>query len=245
MDASDLLIVIPARGGSKGLPGKNAKTLGDYPLLKWTSDAVAQSGLTGFQCILSTDDNVIAGIGKEAGMDVPFTRPDLLSTDTASAVDVCCHALEWFAAERNFNATYLMLLQPTSPFRPPHVIREAYTMLCKDNTDAVIGVKSIHRSTSTLFHADEHFNMTPLDSEATLITRRQDTRTLYTPNGAMYAIKNETLLEQQTLFPVRKTGIILDQIQSHDIDDSTDWEIATALVNSGLSWRSVPAPSGS
>jgi len=239
MDASNLLIVIPARGGSKGLPGKNAKTLGKHPLLQWTSDAVALSGLKNYQCVLSTDDDEIAKIGKSIGLDVPFTRPAKLANDTASAVDVVKHAFEWFISERNFHAECLMLLQPTSPFRPPHIIREAYTMLQKNATDAVIGVKPIHRNLSTLFYADEKQNMTPVDEKAKLITRRQDVRTLFTPNGAMYAIKSSILESQKTLFPTDSKGITLDQIQSHDIDDPKDWVIANSYVSAGLSWRST------
>jgi CMP-N,N'-diacetyllegionaminic acid synthase len=238
MDASNLLIVIPARGGSKGLPGKNARSLGQYPLLQWTSDAIDLSGLENYQCVLSTDDDEIAAIGKRIGLDVPFTRPTELANDTASAVDVIKHALEWFRRERNFHAECLMLLQPTSPFRPPHIIRDAYSMLQENATDAVIGVKPIHRNLSTLFYADENQNMTPVDENEKLITRRQDVRTLLTPNGAMYAIKSNILESQNTLFPTDSKGIRLDQIQSHDIDDHMDWTIATSYVNAELSWRS-------
>lgn len=242
MDASTLLIIIPARGGSKGLPGKNSRTLGKYPLLKWTSDAVARSGLENYQCVLSTDDEEIAAIGKNAGLDVPFARPAELATDTASAVDLASHALEWFSSERNFNAEYLMLLQPTSPFRPPNIIRETFSMLQDGSTDAVIGVKPIHRSLSMLFYADEQHNMTPVNDQAELITRRQDVRTLYTPNGAMYAIKSDVLKTQKTFYPKNNKGIILDQIQSHDIDDPVDWAMASSYVESGLSWRSDYQP---
>lgn len=237
MDASKLLIVIPARGGSKGLPGKNSRILGSYPLLKWTTDAIALSGLENYQCVLSTDDEEIAAIGKNIGLHVPFLRPAELSSDTASAVDVSYHALEWFRNEKKFCAEYLMLLQPTSPFRPPHIIHEAYSMLQENYIDAVIGVKPIHRNLSTLFYTDNQQNMTPLDNQAELITRRQDVRTIYTPNGAMYAIKSDTLEKQKTLFPNNNRGIILDQIQSHDIDDSTDWAMAESYVHSQLSWR--------
>ena len=154
MDASNLLIVIPARGGSKGLPGKNSRILGSYPLLKWTTDAIALSGLKNYKCVLSTDDDEIAAIGEGIDLDSPFIRPTELATDSATAVDVACHALDWFTNEKNFRAEYLMLLQPTSPFRPPHIIHEAYSMLHENYTDAVIGVKPIHRNLSTLFYSD-------------------------------------------------------------------------------------------
>lgn len=102
MDASKLLIIIPARGGSKGLPGKNAKILGGHPLLKWTADAISLSGLKNYQCVLSTDDEEIAEIGSGIGLDVPFIRPTELATDTASAVDTANHAIDWYNAKRDF-----------------------------------------------------------------------------------------------------------------------------------------------
>ena len=238
MDASNLLIIIPARGGSKGLPGKNVKMLGDFPLIKWTSDAVLHSGLVNHQCILSTDDREIAEIGRNIGLHVPFIRPPELGDDTATAVSVIDHAIKWFNAERNYQPEYLMLLQPTSPFRSPGVIHDAYSMLLERDTEAVIGVKPIHRNLSTIFSTTEQENMLPIDSQAKLVTRRQEVRTLYTPNGAMYATRCDTFSTQKTLFPKNNRGIILDKIQSHDIDDPMDWAIAESYVNSNLSWRS-------
>jgi len=242
MNASQLLIVIPARGGSKGLPGKNTKTLGDYPVLQWTSDAIALSGLVNYRCILSTDNQEIATIGKSIGLDVPFIRPSELATDTATAIDVVEHALNWLDREQDFQAKYLMLLQPTSPFRSPQIIHEAFSLLSRpeteNDTDAIVGVKPIYRSLGTLFYADEKNSLSPLEQQAKLTTRRQDVRALYTPNGAMYAIKSDTLKTQKTLFPKNSKAILMDQIQSHDIDEPMDWMMATAYVNAKLSWRS-------
>lgn len=237
MDASKLLIIIPARGGSKGLPGKNAKILGGHPLLKWTADAISLSGLKNYQCVLSTDDEEIAEIGSGIGLDVPFIRPTELATDTASAVDTANHAIDWYNAKRDFQPKYLMVLQPTSPFRPPHTIHEAFSLLSENDTDAIVGVKPIHRALGTLFYTDEKNMLAPLERQNKLATRRQDVRTIYTPNGAMYVIKSDILKTQKTFFPKNSKAIIMDQIQSHDIDDPVDWSIATALVNSGLSWR--------
>ncbi len=237
MDASQLLIVIPARGGSKGLPGKNARILGNHSLLKWTADAITMSGLENYQCILSTDDEKIAAIGEGIGLDVPFVRPAELATDTANTVDAVNHTIEWVKNNRNFHPDYLMVLQPTSPFRPPHVIFEAFSLISENEVDAIIGVKPIHRALGTLFYTDPKNTMTPLEQQTTLNTRRQDVRTLYTPNGAMYVIKNDLLKAQKTFFPQNSKAIVMDQIQSHDIDDLVDWSIATAYVNAGLSWR--------
>jgi len=241
MNTSNLLIIIPARGGSKGLPGKNTKILGSYPLLKWTTDAIALSGVKDYQCVLSTDDQEIAAIGDGLGLEIPFIRPTELATDISSGIDVVNHAIEWFENERNFFAEYVIVLQPTSPFRPPHIIHEAYSLLQEGTTDAVTGVKLIHRNLRTLFRTDKLHNLTPVDKEAELITRRQEVPTLYTPNGAMYGINVASLKKHKTFFPQSTKPIIMDQVQSHDIDNPLDWDIATAYVNAGLTWRSDKA----
>jgi CMP-N,N'-diacetyllegionaminic acid synthase len=114
----EILIVIPARGGSKGLPRKNARMLGDIPLLGWTAEAVKQSGLSEATCILSTDDEEIADIGRKIGMTVPFIRPSQLARDETTAFDVAIHALDWMTQATGTRPKSIMLLQPTSPFLP-------------------------------------------------------------------------------------------------------------------------------
>lgn len=239
MDACNLLIVIPARGGSKGLPRKNARTLGDLPLLGWTAEAVRRSGLGNPHCVLSTDDAEIAAIGGSVGLEAPFLRPDELATDQAGAVGVALHALDWLESTHGIRADYLMWLQPTSPFRPPASLMHAVQHLRDDSElDAVVGVKSIYRTLGTLFLTDADGRLAPVQRQAEEITRRQEVRPLVTPNGALYLIRGTALREHGSFFPPRSRGIVMDQIASHDIDDPTDWAIAEALVAAGLTWRS-------
>ncbi|MBI5041511.1 MAG: acylneuraminate cytidylyltransferase family protein, partial [Gammaproteobacteria bacterium] len=175
MDAGTLLIVIPARGGSKGLPRKNARTLGDLPLLGWTAEAVRHSGLDA-HCLLSTDDAEIAAIGASVGLEAPFLRPEELATDQAGAAGVALHALDWLESTRGIRADALMWLQPTSPFRSPALLAQAVQHL-RDNAgldarlDAVVGVKSIYRTLGTLFMADTDGRLAPVQRQAEEITR--------------------------------------------------------------------------
>jgi CMP-N,N'-diacetyllegionaminic acid synthase len=231
-----LLALVPARGGSKGLPRKNAKTLGDLPLLGWTAEAIRASGVQFGASVLSTDDAELAELGRAVGLDVPFLRPAELANDTASALAVVEHALGWFAERgREFDA--VAWLQPTSPFRPPSSLGEAISMLARENVPAVIGVKDLHRSPSVLFHADRDQRLVPLsDGEAQ--SRRQDVPALVTPNGALYVVKTNAIRASHTLFPPGSIGISMDQISSLDIDDAMDWAIAEAVVAAGLTWRS-------
>jgi CMP-N,N'-diacetyllegionaminic acid synthase len=237
MAGEGVLIVIPARGGSKGLPRKNARRLGDLPLLGWTAEAIRRSGLNGAVSVLSTDDREIAEIGKSVGLEVPFLRPPELATDTATPESVALHALDWLAAKRGFSASALMLLQPTSPFRPPSSLSEAVAMLSDATVKGVLGVKAIHRSLRTLFFADDRKRLSPVDAGISIGTRRQDQKTLYTPNGTLYLVSSDVLRSGQTFFPDGCRALVMDQIASLDIDDPVDWEIAEAIAAAGGTWR--------
>lgn len=241
MNTPRILVVIPARGGSKGLPRKNARTLGGLPLLGWTAEAVRRCGVAA-RCVLSTDDAEIARIGREVGLEVPFIRPAELATDEAGAVGVALHALDWLEQAHGTHAELLMLLQPTSPFRPPAALRQAVQTLQElPAADAIFGVKPIQRSLGTLFYTDERGVLEPVQRQTTDITRRQDVRPLVTPNGALYLIRSTALREQHSFFPPQSLGLAMDQIASHDIDDAVDWDVAEALVAAGLTWRDPDA----
>jgi CMP-N,N'-diacetyllegionaminic acid synthase len=233
----NLLIVIPSRGGSKGLPGKNIKPLGGMPLLGWTVTAIKQSGLSPAATILSTDSDEIAAIGQELGLTVPFLRPNDLATDEAVAVDVALHAIDWFESEYGTAPEFIMWLQPTSPFRPPEKILEAFRLLIEHQADAVLGVKSIHRTLQTLFHRNPDNLLTPLLTGDTVTTRRQEVNPIYTPNGAMYLLRSEVLRSEKSFFPSRSLPLIMDKIESLDIDNPIDWDLAESIVSAGKTWR--------
>jgi len=237
MNHPSVLIVIPARGGSKGLPRKNAKQLGDLPLLAWTAEAIKRANLTNCTALLSTDDEEIARIGKAAGLSVPFFRPNELAQDTSSVVDVVLHALSW---QSHWQAPpdAIMLLQPTSPFRSPETIREALSLFYEKQVDAVIGVKSIFRSLQTIFYADSLGKLSAINNESEkLSTHRQEVEPLLTPNGAMYLVKTHVLQQQKTFFPASIYGLQMDGISSHDIDTPDDWLVAETLYSAQKTWR--------
>lgn len=233
-----VLVVVPARGGSKGLPRKNARKLGDLPLLGWTAEAISAAGLTEHVCVLSTDDEEIAAIGRSVGLDAPFMRPPALATDEASAESVALHALDWLATERGIHPSAVMWLQPTSPFRSPDSLRKAMEMLAADNCPGVIGVKPVYRSLKTLFNTSAQMDLMPIDASVESANRRQALEPLYTPNGALYLVRTAVLRSGNSFFPPGARGIVMDQIASIDIDDPLDWSIASAIAAAGLTWRS-------
>lgn len=234
MNPHEVLVVIPARGGSKGLPGKNIKPLGGLPLLGWTAEALRQSHLHEARCLLSTDDIAIAEAGRACGLAAPFLRPAALAGDTAASVDVVLHALDWLAEAHDEHPSWVLLLQPTSPFRPPAVIDLAWKKLHNDPTlDAVIAVKALHCSPGSLFLPDAQGRLQSLDDDG--ISRRQDGPGLLTPNGALYLIRSSVLCAGGNFFPPASAPLPMDAITSLDIDDITDWAMAEALQH--LSWR--------
>lgn len=237
MAGTRVLIVVPARGGSKGLARKNARRLRDLPLLGWTAEAISRADLAKATCVLSTDDPEIAEIGRSVGLDVPFMRPAALATDTATAEAVALHALDWLAQARGMSAAAVMWLQPTSPFRHPSCLKQAVSLMDETNCSGVLGVKPVHRTLRTLFYADTDLRLTPTDPATHPVSRRQDTRTLYTPNGALYLVSSAALRRTNTLFPDGCRGMVMDEIASLDIDTADDWAIAEAIAAAGLTWR--------
>ena len=234
----DLLIIVPARGGSKGLPRKNIKILGKLPLIGWAAEAVRRSGLHEATCILSTDDEEIASVGVSVGLEVPFMRPAHLSGDEVIMEAVALHALDWLAQNNVFFAKAVMILQPTSPFRPPNSLAQAVTMLKDPSIDGVLSVQPMYKNLATLFYMNEQLNLIPLDDKIERIPQRQKVQPIYTPNGALYLVRAEKLNDPRGFFPLKSRGIVMDQIASIDIDDVIDWQIAEAMVSNKLTWGS-------
>jgi CMP-N,N'-diacetyllegionaminic acid synthase len=229
--APRLLILVPARGGSKGLPRKNVRLLGGRPLLAWTAAAIREAAIPDALAILSTDDDEIAAAGRAAGLEVPFRRPAALATDEAGAEAVARHALDWAREAHGAVPECLMLLQPTSPFRPAQAIQAADAMLRADaRVPAVLGVKALHRSPATLFRLGTDQALAPLSQGETQGSRRQALEPLYTPNGAMYLIRSALLRDGASFFPAGARALVMDPMASLDIDDADDWRVAEAVA---------------
>lgn len=229
----DLLLVVPARSGSKGLPDKNIRSLENKPLLGWTAEAISSAGVANSLAILSTDSERYAEIGRQYGLSAPFLRPADFATDHASSIQVLEHALDWFTGQHGYLPMFTMLLQPTSPFRAPAIIRQAVDMVRQGKADAVIGCKEIYRDLTTLFRCDEGF-LRALDATAPTQSSRQQTQALLTPNGAMYLCNTEYLLKHRSFYPPRTAPLVMSTVQSLDVDTAEDWLIAESFIKKGL-----------
>ena len=235
LNSKDLLIVIPARGGSKGVPRKNIKLLGGRPLIDWSRAAVQAAGFQGARCILSTEDKEIAEVGRKCGLDTPFQRPAEIAADESTMVDVALNALDWSVAQGLTIGIVLMLL-PTHPFRLPGQLAAALDGFSDPDVDGVMSVMPIHRSLSTLFHGDDKFRMSPL-GQPVRAERRQDVRPIYTPSGCFFFARTTALRDQETFYTRNVIGIETDPVASMDLDTPTDWAMAEAIAMAGLTWR--------
>jgi CMP-N,N'-diacetyllegionaminic acid synthase len=226
------LAVIPARGGSRGVPRKNLALVAGRPLIAYTIDAALRcQDLT--RTMLSTDDPAIADAARTMGCDVPYLRPAELATDATPTVDVVLHALGWFEEKEGFQPRFLVVLQPTSPLRTADDIACALAMLDEDAVDAVVGVAvpSTHPQWAMTVTQDGYLSRyLPQDSTP---TRRQDLAPAYAPNGAVFAIRREALLTERTLYPRRTVAYVMPPERSLDIDNPWDLHVADLLIREG------------
>ncbi len=224
----DILVVIPARGGSKGIPRKNLKLLGDKPLIAYTIE-VARELFEDAQICVSTDDEEIAAFARTYGNIVPFIRPAHLSTDEASSQDVILHAMDFYR-EKEYKA--VILLQPTSPFR-----KKAHVEACLELFDSVTDMVT----TVSESHANPYFNLMEESSEGFLIrskpsdyTRRQDCPPVYSLNGAVYVISTQSLRAKPIARFDKVRKVVMSSLESVDLDTPLDWKIATLVLEDSI-----------
>lgn len=220
------LVVIPARGGSKGVPRKNIKLLQGKPLIKYTIEAARALFDDSIICI-STDDQEIKEVVEQMGLRVPFVRPECLASDTAGTYEVLLHAISYYEGLGYYPDT-LILLQPTSPFRTAKHINEALQLYNSD-CEMLVSVKETKSNPYYVLREENQEGWLVKSEEANFI-RRQDCPKVYELNGAIY-IMNINVLKQRApheFAKVRKYE--MDEMSSHDIDSMLDWKIAESII---------------
>lgn len=220
------LALIPARGGSVGLPGKNIKPLGGVPLIGWTIAAALVSGCFK-RVVVSTDDEEIAAAARASGAEVPFMRPDELASSTAGSLEVVEHALSTLEVGGPF-----ALLQPTSPFRSARHIRSAAQQFTQGSADALVAV-SAGKPLAWSYQMDSQGKLSPALVGEQAPSRRQDAAEVVQPNGAMYITSPQALRDSRGFIPPQTKGFVMGKIDSLDIDDAEDFAFAEALVAAG------------
>lgn len=232
-----ILGLIPARGGSKGLPGKNIKPLCGKPLIAWTIEQGLASKYLD-KVIVSTDDEKIADVSRSYGAEVPFMRPGELATDEAKTIDVVIHALEFLKQQDGLEYDYLALLEPTSPLRKNGDIDESITKLIDNtkNADCLVSLGQI-----SLEHPNitKRINMNgfvqPFYEQKAVILRRQDLVNAYFPYGVMYLSQVDTLLNSKTFYQERTLPFFIKRWQNYEIDDIYDFIVIEAIIKQ--KWR--------
>ena len=224
------LVIIPARSGSRGIPGKNIKLLGDKPLIQYSIDA-ALKVFNKEDILVSTDSKETKVIAENCGLNVPFLRPDELATDFTSSQDVILHAID-YTQQRGQNYDTVVLLQPTSPFRNAQHIEEAIKLYDK-RLEMVVSVKvSDHNPYYTLYEESDDGFLT--QSKKAKFTRRQDCPNVYAYNGAIYVMSIDALKTKSIAEFDKVKKYEMSELHSIDLDTPLDWDLAEIVLNKYL-----------
>ena len=232
-----VLGVITARGGSKGIPGKNLKLLAGKPLLAYTIDTARRSGALD-RVILSTEDEAIATAGRDLGCDVPFIRPMDLAQDDTPHLPVVQHATRWMQERINYQPDAVMVLQPTSPLRTAEDIVAAVALLDTSGADSVLSVNEVpvhsHPMRTLRLDATGHAVLfVSGDPVRKRINRRQDLPPAWVMNGAIYACRTRVLFDAEpSLYGNRVVAYRMPANRSISIDDLEDWHAAERALSS-------------
>lgn len=223
-----ILVIIPARGGSKGIPHKNIKLLNGKPLIYYTIDC-ARSICTDEDICVSTDDAEIISVVEKYGLKVPFVRPAELATDTAGTNEVLLHAINYYEhLGRHYDV--VMLLQNTSPFRTAEHVKEALKLYTPD-VDMVVSVKECPANPYyCVFEEDEDGYLHVCKGDGNIF-RRQDAPKVYEYNGAIYIMNAQTLKTTHMHKMQKRVKYVMDDLSSFDLDTMWDWQMAEAIAN--------------
>lgn len=226
---SSTLAIIPARGGSKRLPGKNLMPLQGKPLISWTIEAATQTGIFGTICV-STDSEQIRTVALAAGASVPFARPLELSSDNATSVDVVVHALEFYS-KRGTQFETFCLLQPTSPLRSAEDIAGAYELYSRAHAESVTAVTEVDHSPLWANTLGPDRSMVGFLRAEVVGLRSQELPTYYRVNGAIYFCRAVEFMSRRTFISASGSfAYIMPRERSIDIDTELDFEVAQALL---------------
>ena len=223
-----VLGLIPARGGSKGIPGKNIKPLNGSPLISCTIKQALQSSID--EVVVSTDCEKIAEIAKRSGANVPFIRPAYLSSSASKSIDVVIHAVEFFLKQgKGFDA--VCLLQPTSPYRPFGTIDKAINQFVQSKSKSLVSVRKIP------YHYNPYWSFEKIDGALSplkndpFVSRRQDLPDCFHRDGAIYITEVNFLLKENSFFSDDITGFEIVSPELVNIDTPEDWEVAERVIS--------------
>lgn len=228
MGSLNILGLVLARAGSKGLPGKNLMRIRGRSLLERAIGSARESRHIN-RVLLTTEDAGYAEVGRAAGAEVPFLRPPELATDTAGTWDVVRHAVHWLEAEDHWPVDVIVLLQPTTPFRRGHHI-DAVVDQVLAGTDTAMTVREVDYPPQWMMRMDEGGRLFPLITDLPRPKRRQDAVKVYQPNGLVYVLRRP-ILDRAVPVPGPETvGVPMGFEESVNIDDAWQFDLATVMA---------------
>lgn len=231
-----VLFLIPARGGSKGLPGKNIKPMCGKPLIGWSVEAAlgAAQRLSGARVIVTTDSQEIAEVGRQFGAEVPFIRPSELAQDTVGHMDVVLHAVSEME-QAGFFADYVVMVEPTSPQRTSDDLLNALDMLrTTENAESLVGVSKTESCHPMFLTKLKTGFLDPYENKDFKFFRRQDTDDVYFFEGSMYISKTTSLKARRSFYHEKTLGFVMPKWKSFEIDDLTDFMLVERLMQARI-----------
>ena len=223
--------IIPARGGSQGVPRKNIRLLCGKPLLQYTAEAaLAAKHLS--RIILSTEDEEIAEIGRTCSLEVPFQRPAELARDDTPMLSVVQHAVKW-VEDRGDRYDFICLLQPTNPLRRAEDIDACLTMLAEGDMDSVVSVLPVPHDYNPhwVYLLDQEGLLRLSTGESTPYPRRQELPPAFHREGSVYVTRRDVLMKDNSLYGKRTIGYVMDPNRHVNIDGPDDWKAAEQLLS--------------
>jgi CMP-N,N'-diacetyllegionaminic acid synthase len=229
-----IIAIIPARGGSKGLPGKNTVLLMGKPLICYTIEAAKKSKYVKL-VVVSTDDKEIAKVAKITGAEVPFLRPAELAKDETPSLPVIQHAVKCIEELNRCIFDLVVVLQPTSPLRTEKIIDDAVEKVLNTEADSVVTVCKVDHNPYWSFVISKG-KLKPFIVNKKAITKRQDLPDVYALNGAVYVVRRDVLFEQNTILGKDTRPLIMPIEESIDIDNYFDLFLTEMIINYWAGW---------
>jgi CMP-N,N'-diacetyllegionaminic acid synthase len=219
-----VLAIIPARGGSKGIPRKNIKPLAGKPLIGWTIDAAKQATCID-RLVVSTEDEEIALIARDLGSDVPFMRPAELAADETPGMAPVRHAISQLP-----DYEWVLLLQPTSPLRSAEDIDGIWQFCQEQGAPSAVSVCEVGKHPYWMYQRDSEHRLEPFIKGRPDVARRQDLPPAYALNGALYLARTDWLLERRDFIGPETLGYVMPPERSVDTDTPQDWRWVEFLI---------------
>lgn len=228
-DELKVLGVIVARGGSKGLPGKNIRLLAGKPLIAYTIDAaLGAPGLS--RCIVSTDDPQIARVAREHGGDVPFMRPAHLARDEAKLYEPLRHAVEWVEENEDWSPDLVMGLQATTPLRTSEDIEESIDILIRNDADSVVGYAPARQHPYWMKKIADDGRLVEFMPVDPAYLRRQNLPQVYHVSGSMYLYKRDLIMNHESIYTDKTYPLVVPIERAIDIDTYEDFRVAEMIL---------------